>query len=92
MAYNPDAGLVEKAWKSASVNQTSSLPDRSATASEVDGEEIQSLTQSTAFGDGTRFLGCREDGMSVKISLSENGKEKSITISAEGDHSYKNSH
>ena len=92
VAYNPDTGLIEKAWKSASVNQTPSLPDRSATASEIDGEEIQNLTQASAFSDGTEFLGYRVDGVNVNIRLSDNGKEKSITISAEGDHSYKISH
>jgi hypothetical protein len=40
VAYDPESGAVLRAWHSAEINQTPSLPDRSAKPSEIRGQPI----------------------------------------------------
>ena len=88
VAYNLETRKVVKAWNKAKINQTPSLPDRSALPSVIQGKEIQARPPAPVANENTAFLGYRVDGSNVIIRLSEDGEEKQLIISPKGTDSY----
>lgn len=80
VAVNPVDGSVLNSWHSAEVNQTPSLPDRSAKPSEINGVEIAKATKSPLKPNGLRFLRYEIKGDLVHLSFLQNGTEKTMTI------------
>ena len=88
VALNPVDGQIIKAWHSAEINQTPSLPDRSAKPSEVTGTSIDQLKASPIASDSLRFLRYQIKGESALISFKTQDGGKTITISPEGAQSF----
>ncbi len=88
VAYNPVNGEVVKSWHTAEVNQTPSLPDRSAKPSEINGEIISE--QPTGGWDGSlvRFIRYEIDGENVIIVSQVDGEEKKTRIEPKGPKAY----
>ncbi len=88
VALNPVDGQIIKAWHSAEINQTPSLPDRSAKPSEVTGTAIDQFKPSPLASDSLRFLRYQIKGESALISFKTQDGEKTVTISPEGTQSF----
>ena len=88
VAYNPENGSVLKAWHTAEINQTPSLPDRSQKPSEIKGTLIPDAGPDTGLPDTQRFLRYEVRGDTVRIASLINGGEKTVTISPHGTQSY----
>ena len=88
VAYDPSDGKVEKAWSGARVNQTPSLPDRSAAPSVIEGKEIKGAARPVISKGEIRFLGYQVDGDAVKIRSKVDGAERVITIKADGANAF----
>lgn len=88
VALNPVDGQIIKAWHSAEINQTPSLPDRSAKPSEVTGTPIDQLKPSPLASDSLRFLRYQIKGESALISFKTQDGEKTVAISPEGTQSF----
>jgi mono/diheme cytochrome c family protein/outer membrane lipoprotein-sorting protein len=87
VAFNPDTGQVESAWKGARVNQTPSLPDRSQQPSVIEGTPI--AAQGSLPADLTvRHRAYKTDGSDVVIHSEVDGEPRTITISPQGDEGY----
>lgn len=93
IAFNPETGKVENAWKQAKVNQTPSLPDRSQAPSEVVGTSIQVAlkgisTATTNPKAKLEYLQYQCKGNDIIISMAASGKPFAVTISPIGDNGY----
>ena len=88
VALNPVDGQIIKAWHSAEINQTPSLPDRSAKPSEVTGTPIDQFKPSPLASDSPRFLRYQIKGESALISFKTQDGEKTVAISPEGTQSF----
>ena len=77
-----------KAWHTAEINQTPSLPDRSQKPSEIKGTLIPDAGPDTGLPDTQRFLRYEVRGDTVRIASLINGGEKTVTISPHGTQSY----
>ena len=88
VALNPVDGQIIKAWHSAEINQTPSLPDRSAKPSEVTGIPIDQFKSSPIASDSLRFLRYQIKRESALISFETQDGEKTVTISPEGTQSF----
>ena len=88
VALNPVDGQIIKAWHSAEINQTPSLPDRSAKPSEVTGIPIDQFKSSPIASDSLRFLRYQIKRESALISFETQDGEKTVTISPEGSQSF----
>jgi len=89
VAYNPQDRKIEKAWHSALINQTPSLPDRSAAPSKIQGTEIKSFTQLPEISSKNNYLGYQVKGASVIINTSINGQKRKIVITPDKSNSFK---
>ncbi len=88
VAYNPGDGSVLGAWHSAEINQTPSLPDRSAKPSEIKGTPISNTGSAAALTGITRFLRYQIQGDTVHLVSLVDGEEKTVAISPEGAQSF----
>jgi len=87
VAFNPDTGQVESAWKEARVNQTPSLPDRSASPSQIEGTPLP--PQGSLPNDlSIQHRAYQTDGANVVIHSEVNGEPRVTTISPQGEHGY----
>ncbi|MEN8716468.1 MAG: GDSL-type esterase/lipase family protein [Verrucomicrobiales bacterium] len=85
VAYHPVDGRVLAAWHSAEINQTPSLPDRSAKPSEINGESIEGAETSALDGKIVRFLRYEIQGESAVIVSQVDGQERTLVISPKGE-------
>lgn len=92
VAFNPVNGRVLNAWHTAEINQTPSLPDRSAKPSEITGTRLPVSGPELFEAESPRFLNYSIQGESVLLTLQVEGEEKVITISPEGAQSFTISH
>jgi hypothetical protein len=76
---------VLAAWHSAEINQTPSLPDRSAKPSEINGESIEGAETSALDGKIVRFLRYEIQGESAVIVSQVDGQERTLVISPKGE-------
>ncbi len=88
VAYNPVDGYVIGAWHSAEINQTPSLPDRSAKPSEIKGTSIANAGPAAALPGANRFLRYEVHGDTVHLVSLLDGEEKTVAISPEGAQSF----
>jgi hypothetical protein len=88
VAYNPVDGYVLGAWHSAEINQTPSLPDRSAKPSEINGTPIANTGPGAALPGTNRFLRYQVQGDTVHLVSLIDGEEKTVAISPEGAQSF----
>ena len=88
VAYDPEFGQVLKAWHSAEINQTPSLPDRSAKPSEIRGQPIADSAKRPLDTRPTRFLRYESAGDSVRLVSMAGGIEKTVRIAPEGGQSF----
>lgn len=88
VAFNPVDGTVLNAWHTAEINQTPSLPDRSAKPSEITGTPIPNVATDTSTQDSHRFQRYEVEGESVLIVSRINGEEQTIAISPQGAQSF----
>ena len=88
VAYHPADGRVLAAWHSAEINQTPSLPDRSAKPSEINGEPIDDAGAASADGKQVRFLRYEIDGEKALIVSQVDGVEQTKIIAPEGEDGY----
>ncbi len=88
VAYNPVDGYVIGAWHSAEINQTPSLPDRSAKPSEIKGTPIANTGPDAALPGTNRFLRYQVQGDTVHLVSLIDGEEKTVAISPEGEQSF----
>jgi cytochrome c553 len=89
VAYNPQTAEVLKAWRSASIDQTPSLPDRSTKPSEIRGEPIPDAAANALRAEQLRFLRYEVELETVHLVSLADGKEKTVTITPEGTQSFK---
>jgi hypothetical protein len=89
VAYNPTDGKVINAWHSAEINQTPSLPDRSAKPSEIIGEPIGSPAVDASTAKTVRFLRYETEGEKVLIVSRHDGAETTFTIEPDGAQSFR---
>ncbi len=88
VAYNPVDGKVLNAWHSAVINQTPSLPDRSAKPSEINGTLIPDGGTDPSSGKTHRFLHYETQGDSVLIATQIDGEKTTIKITPKGKQSF----
>jgi len=88
VAYNPSDARLIGAWHSAEINQTPSLPDRSAKPSEIKGIPISETGTDLLNSERLRFLRYEVQGESVHIVSEIEGMEKSVIIAPEGAQSF----
>ena len=88
VAYDSETGQVLKAWHSAEINQTPSLPDRSAKPSEIKGEEIADAAASLFDAASPRLLRYETEGESVRLVSQTADGEKTVLIAPEGAQSF----
>ena len=88
VAYNAADGTVLKAWHSAEINQTPSLPDRSQQPSAMKGEEIDELTQTNAPAEDYQFLSYEVSGPEVLIHYLAADQSQTLVIAPEGEQSF----
>ncbi len=88
VAYNPVNGQVINAWHSAEINQTPSLPDRSAKQSEINGTPIPDSGTDVTSAGTIRFLHYEVQGETVHIVSLIDGEEKTVAISPKGTQSF----
>lgn len=89
VVYNPGDGYVIGAWHSAEINQTPSLPDRSAKPSEIKGTPIPDAGPNAALPGINRFLRYQVEGDTVHLVSLADGEEKTVIISPKGAQSFK---
>ena len=87
-AYDPASGSVENAWHSARVNQTPSLPDRSAAPSTIEGKTIGGSKKQVLEAKDIQFKAYEYKGDSILIHSEVDGKPHVLTIKPEGEKSY----
>ncbi|MGB1875198.1 MAG: c-type cytochrome [Akkermansiaceae bacterium] len=88
VAYNAQDGSVLKAWHSAEINQTPSLPDRSQQPSAMKGEEIAEPAKSHTPAEDYQFLGYEITGPEVLIHHLTAGQTQTLVIAPEGEQSF----
>ena len=88
VAYNPVDGKVLKAWHSAEINQTPSLPDRSAKPSVINGTLIPDVATDASSAEHYQFLYYETQGDSVLITSQIEGQQTAIKIAPEGAQSF----
>ena len=88
VAYNTVDGSILKAWHSAEINQTPSLPDRSQKRSEINGTEIPESTRSILQSSNIQFLGYESKGDEAVIHIVVDGQPTTITIAPKGEQSF----
>ncbi len=89
VAYNPQTAEILKAWHSASIDQTPSLPDRSTKPSEIRGEPIADAASLTLRANRLRFLHYQVDIDAVRLVSLVDGGEKTVIIAPDGERSFK---
>jgi mono/diheme cytochrome c family protein len=88
VAYNPVDGSVLKAWHSAAIDQTPSLPDRSAKPAAIKGVPIPDIGSKVFEGETLRFLRYEMHLDTVHLVSLVDGEEKTVTIAPEGKQSF----
>jgi hypothetical protein len=88
VAYDSASGQVVKAWKSALVNQTPSLDNRSQNQSVAKGQEIAVAAGTVLEGHEFNLLHYETQGDSVLISSLVDGVSQNFTISPQGTDSF----
>ena len=88
VAYDSASGQILKAWKSALVNQTPSLDNRSQNQSVAKGLEIAGAGSTVLQGNEFNLLHYETQGDSVLISSLVDGESKNFTVSPEGSDSF----
>ncbi len=88
VAYDVEQGAVIRAWHSAEINQTPSLPDRSTKPSEIRGEPIQDAEAQVSDSERSRFLRYESRGDQVHIVSLTSGKEQAVVIAPDGAQSF----
>ncbi|MCH1420802.1 MAG: hypothetical protein L7W40_10915, partial [Akkermansiaceae bacterium] len=88
VAYNTVDGSILKAWHSAEINQTPSLPDRSQKQSEINGTEIPESTRSILKSSNIQFLGYESKSDEALIHIVVDGQPTTITIAPKGEQSF----
>jgi outer membrane lipoprotein-sorting protein/cytochrome c551/c552 len=88
VAYDSASGQILKAWKSALVNQTPSLDNRSQNQSVAKGQEIAGAGSTVLKGKEFNLLHYETQGESVLISSLVDGVSKNFTVSPEGSNSF----
>ena len=88
VAVDPDKGLVLKAWKNASIDQSPSLPDRSKKASRISGEEISIGKNQPRIKGAFDYSGYEIKGKEIIINATLDGSGKNITIKPKGNHNF----
>jgi len=88
VAVDPDKGLVLKAWKNASIDQSPSLPDRSKKASRISGEEIPIGKNQPRIKGAFDYTGYEIKGKDIIINATLDGSTKNIIIKPKGDHNF----
>ena len=88
VAYDSASGQILKAWKSALVNQTPSLDNRSQNQSVTKGEEIAGAESTVLQGNEFNLLHYETQGESVLISSLVDGVSQNFTVSPEGTDSF----
>ena len=89
VACNPVDASVLKAWHSAEINQTPSLPGRSTKPSEIKGTPIPDVEREFLNAETLRFLRYEMQGDTVHLVLRANGDEKTFMLAPEGTQSFK---
>jgi hypothetical protein len=89
VAFNTTDGTVLKAWHSAEINQTPSLPDRSQKPSEINGTPISSTTLEILKTKKLQFQSYETQNEKVLIRFLARDRPQSVTISPDGEHSFK---
>ena len=89
VAYDPENGGVVKAWHSAEINQTPSLPDRSAKPSEIKGEPISSAMNAPVVSGPVRLLSYEIAGDSVVIRSRIGDADTETRVVPDGARSYR---
>ncbi|MEN9019707.1 MAG: GDSL-type esterase/lipase family protein [Verrucomicrobiales bacterium] len=89
VAYNPIDARVLKAWHSASINQTPSLPDRSQKPSEINGVPIENSPAELPEAKTVRFLHYATEGETALIVSRLDGVETTIAIEPDGSQSFR---
>ena len=88
VAYDSASGQILKAWKSALVNQTPSLDNRSQNQSVAKGQEIDGATSTVLQGNEFNLLHYEAQGDSVLISSLVDGVSQNFTVSPQGKDSF----
>ncbi|MEO1855968.1 MAG: c-type cytochrome [Rubritalea sp.] len=88
VSFNPEDGTVSHAWHGAFVNQTPSLPDRSAAPSEVKGSPISDLGKSLSKPTKFDFIAYETQGDKAVIHGRVDGKLRALTIAPNGSQSF----
>ena len=88
VAYDSASGQVVKAWKSALVNQTPSLDNRSQNQSVAKGQEIPGSAGTVLEGHEFNLLHYETQGDSVLISSLVDGVSQNFTVSPQGTDSF----
>ena len=88
VAYDTASGHILKAWKSALVNQTPSLDNRSQSQSVAKGQEIAGAGSTVLKGKKFNLLHYETQGDSVLISSLVDGVSQNFTVSPEGSDSF----
>ena len=81
VAYDSTSGQILKAWKSALVNQTPSLDNRSQNQSVAKGHEIAGAGSTVLQGNEFNLLHYETQGDSVLISSLVDGVSQNFTVS-----------
>lgn len=88
VAYDSASGQILKAWKSALVNQTPSLDNRSQNQSLAKGEEITNAQQAVLQGKEFNLKSYETQGEAILISTLVDGANKKVKISPLGTDSF----
>ena len=88
VAYNTAKGSIIKAWHSAEINQTPSLPDRSQKPSEIKGSEIPESKGAVLNSSNIQFHGYQSQGDKALIHSVVDGQPTTITIEPKGEKSF----
>ena len=88
VAFNPSDHSITHAWHTAEINQTPSLPDRSAKPSEINGTSIEDLTVNLPSDQLFRFLRYEIEGEAVLVTSLLGEKTKTLRIAPKGKHSF----
>ena len=89
VAYNPIDGEILKAWHSATLNQTPSLPDRSSKPSLLLGTPVtRTLPKGLVNPNHLRFLYYEVHADSVHLVSEIDGETKTLVIAPEGAQSF----
>ncbi|MGB0153216.1 MAG: GDSL-type esterase/lipase family protein [Verrucomicrobiales bacterium] len=88
VAFNPVDATVLAAWHTAEINQTPSLPDRSAKPSEINGIPITVSGPEPLAGESPRFMSYSTEGDSALLTFLVGAEKKRISIAPEGTQSF----